>query len=828
MHTILFMRFKVAVCLFGFVLVCPSTRGTDYYVAQGGQTPGDYKSWGAAASNIADAVALAVGGDTVWVSNGIYTVGAEILVAKGLAVRSFNNGNLDRDGTIIRGNYPLSTNRVFRLTHAGALVEGFTITNGCVSADNGGGVSISSGTLRNCLVTGNVSTNNGTGGGGGVYLTGASSVVTNCDILANVTYGGSWDTGGGGVKIATGATIWNSNIRNNRSPIYWTSGGGIHTSGGNIFNCTIISNTALDGYTGGGVWVRASSTSTLRNCLIKGNDDGRQNGAAGICGNGKAIIENCTVVENFGRGIGMYSGSNLQICNTISFFNTWDAVYKANASDTLVVSNCCLTATNFVITAGSGNFIDTPAFQNRANGDFRLLPWSVGVDQGLTLPWMSTAEDLNGNARLGPNGLADVGAYETTAAAAPIYYVAQDGQTPSPTGDYTSWAAAASNLQDVVQSAPDGSTILVKTGVYTLSGGIDVQLRTIRSFNDGVIDPANTIIDGNAVDRCFSLPYRESTLDGLTITNGYRIGHGGGVYMVAGRLQNCIVTGNIATNGNGGGVYATGPDSLIADCEILGNLCSFEGGPWIGGGGVKLADQAVLRNSRIAFNDCSRYWSAGGGVHASGSALIANCQVVSNLLGNGYALGLVSTHGWGGGGVWVSYPSTPHGYGATLRNCLLQGNAPGTTDRGAGVGVDSLAIADVQNCTIVGNYGRALGADGSLKGTFRVLNTVAYGNTATTLFAGNGGTLVVSNSCVSATNYIVAGSGNFTNDPQFVNASVGNFRLRPASPCVDAGLNLPWMANATDLDGSMRVDHHGVVDMGCYETLLRGTVILVR
>ena len=109
------------------------------------------------------------------------------------------------------------------------------------------------------------------------------------------------------------------------------------------------------------------------------------------------------------------------------------------------------------------------------------------------------------------------------------------------------------------------------------------------------------------------------------------------------------------------------------------------------------------------------------------------------------------------------------------------------------------------------------------------MNTIAYGNATATLFPGTGGTLVVSNSCVSATNYITAGSGILTNDPQFVNAPAGNFRLRATSPCVDQGLTLSWMADATDLDGNVRVDRRsGLVDLGCYETLLRATLILLR
>lgn len=50
----------------------------------------------------------------------------------------------------------------------------------------------------------------------------------------------------------------------------------------------------------------------------------------------------------------------------------------------------------------------------------------------------------------------------------------------------------------------------------------------------------------------------------------------------------------------------------------------------------------------------------------------------------------------------------------------------------------------------------------------------------------------------------------------FVDAAAGDYRLADGSPCVNAGLNQPWMAGATDLSGLRRV-MAGVVDMGAYE-----------
>ena len=59
--------------------------------------------------------------------------------------------------------------------------------------------------------------------------------------------------------------------------------------------------------------------------------------------------------------------------------------------------------------------------------------------------------------------------------------------------------------------------------------------------------------------------------------------------------------------------------------------------------------------------------------------------------------------------------------------------------------------------------------------------------------------------------------------------AAGEFRPRAASPCVNAGTNLAWMAAAVDLDGRPRLDQiHAQVDMGCYEYHYQGTAVLLR
>ena len=76
--------------------------------------------------------------------------------------------------------------------------------------------------------------------------------------------------------------------------------------------------------------------------------------------------------------------------------------------------------------------------------------------------------------------------------------------------------------------------------------------------------------------------------------------------------------------------------------------------------------------------------------------------------------------------------------------------------------------------------------------------------------------------------------GNITANPMFItNGSgygasyvAGNYRLRPDSPCINAGTNQDWMTNAVDLDGRTRI-RYKIVDMGAYEIIYQGTVFSI-
>ena len=198
----------------------------------------------------------------------------------------------------------------------------------------------------------------------------------------------------------------------------------------------------------------------------------------------------------------------------------------------------------------------------------------------------------------------------------------------------------------------------------------------------------------------------------------------------------------------------------------------------------------ATRSSGVADRD-------GGGLHAQSDAVtINNCILIGNR-----------AHSEGGGSYkgklnncTISGNSAPIGGGANysmMNNCTLSDNVAG--DGGGARG------GTLNNCTLSGN--NATRGGGARASTLN--NCIVYGNTAATSNNYYDGTFTYS--CSPG----LTGLGNITNDPQFVDAAGGDYRLLPTSPCVDAGSNV-YVTVGTDLDGNPRI-FGASVDMGAYE-----------
>jgi len=347
----------------------------------------------------------------------------------------------------------------------------------------------------------------------------------------------------------------------------------------------------------------------------------------------------------------------------------------------------------------------------------------------------------------------------------PIHYVSTNGLDLWP---YTNWATAANSIQDAIDTAYSGDTVLVTNGTYILSSQIEITNGiTVQSVNGAL----NTIVDGNNSNRCFYLNHSNSVVDGFTITRGYEgtggDGTGGGARVVNGTLDNCIITGNWAFNYGGGTAYGT-----INNCIISSNYS----GAFGGGSYYSTLNNCVIANNSVA-ND-------GGGSYYG---TLNNCIIKAN------------TAIFGGG--------TSE---AALNNCIITGNS---ADRGGGVRV-SLWSAPINNCTIVGNSASIAGGGVWDFPNVAILNNcIVYANTAPSSSNYNAG-VTMTYCCTSPDPGSI---GNITNDPQLT----PTYRLKSTSPCIDAGT---WSnATSTDIDGEARWDHPGhtniasIVDIGADE-----------
>lgn len=755
-----------------------------------------YTSWATAANNIQDAVDMAVAGDEILVTNGIYQTGARavvvfgfgvsnrVAVTKPVTVRSVNGPAV----TQIRGYQVPGTihgRAAIRCVYLanGATLEGFTLTNGATETSGdinrdqcGGGVWCegSSAVLSNCTLTGNAAYY----GGGGAY----NGTLNNCMLTGNSA---RYFDGGG----ARDSTLNNCTLMSNSAG---NDGGG--AIGGTLNNCTLTGNSAGNG---GG-----TCNSTLNNCALTGNSADYGGGALG------GVLNNCTLTGNSAAnfGGGTYGGT---LTNCIVYYNS--ARLSGNNYSGSTLNYCCTTP---LPTSGTGNISAEPQLASvsrlsasspcggagsaaYATGvDVDGEPWanppSMGCDEywsgslsgalnaaivaaytnvavGFEVNFQAVIEGRVSASRwnFGDGNVAsnrpyashawvvagdyvvELRAYNESypdgvAAAVTVHvvqgehYVALNGTNPVP--PYSSWATAATNIQDAVEVAVPGALVLVTNGVYQTGArevyGMSNRLAvtkpmTVRSVNG----PAVTQIMGYRVTgttngagavRCVYLT-NGAVLAGFTLTNG--------------ATQN---SGDSIRNQSGGGVWCDGSSAVVSNCVFTGNSARRYGGGALGG---------TLNNSTLTRNSADY----GGGTYDS---TLNMCMLIDN----------------------AAYYDGGGNYNGTLNNCTLAGN---TADRGGGTYMGTL-----NNCIIFYNKRRPPSNS--------IANYV-------------GGTF---NYC--CTTPLPAGPGNLINAPSFVNTNGwSDLRLRTNSPCINAGNNA-FASGPTDLDGNARIAG-GTVDIGAYE-----------
>lgn len=785
---------KQNLILLTVLLTALSAFPAEYYVdASRPDDSGVSTNWATAKKTIQAAVDLAVDGDTVWVTNGVYNLGGKkayggsltnrVCVEKAIYLRSVNGS----EQTSIVGQGPL-TNSAIRCVYLArwATLSGFTLTNGYTMGfggstyeQAGGGVILfTNSVVENCVLA----DNQARFGGGGAYCYGGGT-LNNCTFLRNHADNNVYGYGGG-VYVSNAGELNNCNFYGNSGRV----GGGASLSGGGVLNkCRLWGNSSTG--------VRCSNGGVLNNCLIY------KNGGDGVSIDSAGVLNNCTVFGNSSYGV--YSSQGGQLVNCIIWGNGFGNI--AASGNLPVISYTC----SYPLQPGGGNISNAPLFATESTDDYRLRTNSPCINAGDNTYVPTNSYDLIGNPRI-IDETVDMGAYEGGTLAYTITTTAGTNGTITPsnplvfedrdqtfsmlpvtgyrveslTVDGVSAPVAASYIFTNVQSAhtieatfvidPRMLTVENGSGDGTYTNGTVVPISADAApagymFTGWTANPAsynNRIENASAASTTFTMPasnvvltatYSPSVIyvdasrpddsgDGLdwatakkTIQAGVNIAKGGATVLVTNGVYN---TGGIVAPG-----YALTNRVCITSAvtvrSVNGPMVTIiKGAPGSNGSndvnavrGVFLANGGAvagftITNGYVTRSGIYTYDQSAAGIWLSSNCVASNCL----LKGNGTKSSVVAYFYNGG----------------TMNNCTLSGN-PGdavsldhggtlnncTLTRNSGYGAYLYWGGTLNNCALTGNAGG--GANFSYGGTMN--NCTVTKNSSVGAYFYNGGTL---------------------------------------------------------------------------------------
>lgn len=754
------------------------------YVRKESLTPtAPYSDWEHAARTLDDAVAAAVPGQEIIVSNGTHSLARCLTIDRPLTIRGVTGRP---DDVILSAG---KTHRHFIFEAANAKIESVTFVDGAVKDDYqiGGAIRIDAvgGQVMNCIFDGNYSQGWSSFGGAIGMLSGAG-VVDRCVFRSNICKCNSSSGGGQAVYMVNGELRNCLILENGDTTNYGNPGGSVYATGGSVENCSFYGNLH---YKLPGVYANGA---TVVNCILgKGTAQLLAKTSDAYYGGTASCFDTCACPVTIDGGVGCvvtdglfrnaakqdwYPGIDaLDVGKEL----TWMAGAVDLAGKSRVIGSkpdlgCYEMPAAFVKVGISASAVLAPATVTFT------VTCSDECPDGVTCWWdwdgdgewddVSTGTTNhtfgsgNHNVRVKVTNVASGDVYEPDfpfelKAISPIVYVAPmsaDSREP-----YDSWAHAATNLADAVGYAIGGCEVVVSNGEYTLTQELKLDKAIVIRGVTGRPEDVQIGRKTGVNTRHFVLDNAQAAVESVTLENGKLDGdyqHGGSVRIDAsgGVVSNCLIRGSEVYNwgSNGGAIYMDSDDALVTHCIISNNICF--GRP---GHGVVYVSKGKLRNCLVtrngSFNAQYHNDTNGGPIYAAGG-MVENCTVVDN----------------------IDYDE-------------------------AGVYAES---AEIVNCLICSNV-------------------CSTGQTAVCVFGGDANCFT---HCMSDLVKINDNCYTCEATSVFSDYSAKVFTLPVKSPAVNAGLCLDWMEGATDLAGNRR-RFSRKPDIGCYECqIARGLGLIVK